>query len=67
MLLDGDDYQVAKMMIDRHGEMALVAAARRADDAKAAKDPASYAEWRRIIDAIDQVQRHERRPDAAAS
>lgn len=60
-LPDLDTYTAAQHMVDRHGEHAILAAARRADEMTAAKDREGYAVWKLIIRAIAELQRTEPR------
>jgi hypothetical protein len=50
-----DIWRVAKLMLRRYGDTALVKSARRADKLTAAGDAAGVAVWCRIIDAVDQL------------
>ncbi len=66
MVSDLDIYRSAKLLIDQHGEDASLEAAMRAD-AMLEKGPmAGAATWRRIIMAVDELQRQERRPGETA-
>jgi hypothetical protein len=52
-----DIYRGAKILVDQHGAEAPIHAAMRADELHEVGDMDGYAVWRRIIRAIDELQR----------
>ena len=56
-----DAYRCAKLMLDRHGRDAELHAAMRADELEAAGDEAGRRAWLRILAALDELARTERR------
>lgn len=56
MIPDVDIWRTAKLMIDKHGDDALIQAAMRADEMLAAGDMDGRATWHRIIRAIEELQ-----------
>lgn len=58
-IADIDIYRSAKMLIDRHGADAAVHAAMRADKMLDAGDLDGAAVWRRIVAAIEDLQKTE--------
>ena len=62
MIDDPDIYHAAKLVIDREGEGAATFAADRADALLEKGDLDGSAVWRRILAAIEELQR-ERRED----
>jgi len=60
-----DAYRCAKVLLDQYGDKADLQAAVRADELDAAGDEAGRRAWMRILAAIDELQRLERRPDEA--
>ncbi len=56
MLDDLDIYRAAKLVVDKHGQDAAFHAAQRADALLEAGDLDGAATWRRILDAIKQLQ-----------
>ena len=56
-----DAYRCAKLLLDRHGRDAELHAALRADELEAADDEAGRRAWLRILAAIDELVRTERR------
>jgi hypothetical protein len=56
MVPDPDIYRAANLLIDRHGEEALVAAAMMIDLMVELGDPEGRQVWRRIKAAIEQLQ-----------
>ncbi len=60
MIDDPDIYRAAKLMIDQHGEDAAIRAAQRADELLDDGDVEGSAVWRRILEAIDELQRGRR-------
>ena len=65
MISDPDIYRAAKLIIDQHGEDAGDFAARRADALMHDCDTDGALVWRRIFEAIVELQR-ERRDDENA-
>jgi len=57
-----DAYRCAKLLLDRHGRDAELHAAMRADELEAAGDEAGRRAWLRILAAMDELMRTERRP-----
>jgi hypothetical protein len=60
MIDDPDIYRAAKLLIDRHGDDADIRAAERADELLDDGDIEGSAVWRRIIEAIEELQRGRR-------
>ncbi len=56
---DLDVYRSAKLLIDQHGDEAPIHAAMRVDELLDAGDLDGVAVWRRIIRAIEELQRKE--------
>jgi hypothetical protein len=56
---DLDVYRSAKLLIDQHGDEAAIHAAMRTDELLDAGDLDGVAVWRRIIRAIEELQRKE--------
>ena len=54
---DIDIYRAAKLLIDKHGDEADVIAIRRATKMLDDGDVDGYAVWKRIVDAIKDMQR----------
>jgi hypothetical protein len=63
MISDIDVFRAAHLLISRHGEDAPAQAAMRHEELLAAGDMEGAAVWKRILQAIDQIGRKERRPD----
>ena len=61
---DKDIYRSAKLLIDRHGDDAVIHAAMRADEMLEASDLDGLATWNRIIRAIDELRSGKRPRDA---
>ena len=59
-MYDPDIFRAAKMLIDPHGEDAPIRAAQRADELADEGDLDGAAVWRRILEAIDELQRGRR-------
>ena len=57
MTPDLDLYRSAKLLIDRHGDEALIHAAMRADELLGAGDLDGAALWRRIVRAVEELLR----------
>ncbi len=64
MTSDPDIYRTANLMIKRHGTQAQIEAALRADKLLEDGDLEGLATWRKVIKAIQELQR-ERRPGEA--
>jgi hypothetical protein len=62
MISDPDIYRAAKLVIDQRGGDAAIRAAERADELFEECDLDGSAVWRRILAAIEELQR-ERRED----
>jgi len=58
-----DALRCAKLLLDEHGEGAVLVAAMRADELDAAGDEAGRRAFMRIIAALDELARTARRPD----
>ena len=56
-----DACRCAKLLLDQHGDGAELHAAMRADELEAAGDEAGRRAWMRILAAIDELARTERR------
>ena len=63
MTSDIDVLRSAHLLISRHGGDAPVQAAMRHDELLAAGDMEGATVWKRILRAIDEIGRKERRPD----
>ncbi len=60
-----DDIHVfhsAKLLIDKHGDEAAIIAIKRATEMLDSGDVNGYAVWKRIVDAIKDMQRETPRP-----
>ncbi len=66
MTSDLDIYRSAKLLIDQHGEDAGLEAAMRADKLLAAGDMDGKRTWRRIVKAVEELQRRELGPGERA-
>jgi len=64
MIDDLDVFRAAKLLIDQHGDDDAIRATQRVDQLADEGDLDGVAVWRRIIEAIDELQR-ERRDDEA--
>ena len=64
-LNDLDAYRCAKLLLDQHGRDAEFHAAMRADALDAAGDEAGRQAWLRILAAVDELARVERRQGEA--
>ncbi len=62
MVSEIDIYRSAKMLIDQHGEDAGLEAAMRADAMLEKGDLDGKRAWLRIMKAVDELQRQDRRP-----
>ena len=61
MISDLDMYRSAQVLIREHGEDAAVEAAMRADAMLAKGDLEGIAVWKRVVRAVGEVQRKERK------
>ena len=61
---DKDIYRSAKLLIDRHGDDAVIEAAMMADKMLEAGDMEGQATWNRILRAIEEL-RSGKRPEGA--
>ena len=66
MISDLDIYRSARVLIREHGEDATIKAAQRADDMLERSDMDGLAVWKRILAAVEEIKRTERRPEEAA-
>ena len=57
-----DVYRSAKLLIDKHGEWAAIQAALEADAMLDKGDLDGAAVWRRVVAAINELQRTESKP-----
>ena len=57
---DKDIYRSAKLLIDRHGEDAVIEAAMMADKMLEAGDMEGQATWNRILRAIEELRARKR-------
>jgi hypothetical protein len=64
MIDDPDIFRAAKLLIDQHGDDAPIRAAQRADVLLEEGDMDGALVWRRILDAIDELQRGRREGEA---
>ncbi len=58
---DLDAYRCAKLLLDQHGRDAELHAATRADELRAVGDEAGRSAWMRILAAMHELPRTERR------
>jgi hypothetical protein len=56
---DLDIWRTAKILIDAHGENASLEAAQRADWAIRDGNPEAESVWKRVLKAVEALQRHE--------
>ncbi len=66
VLSDLDILRSARLLIDQHGEDAGLEAAMLADAMLQKGAMAGAATWRRIVKAVEELQRQERRPGERA-
>ncbi len=59
MIPDLDIYRSANLLVKRHGKDAPIEAAMRADAMLEAGDLDGYAVWKRILRAVEELQRAE--------
>ncbi len=64
MISDLDIYRSANVLVKQHGEDAPIRAAMRADAMLAAGDLDGLAVWKRILRAVEELQRAEPEPGA---
>ena len=64
MIDDPDIFQAAKLMIDQHGEEAAWFTSARADELLHGGDIDGAMVWRRILAAVDELQRGRREGEA---
>lgn len=57
MISDPDIWRAAQFLINRHGEDAPAFAAQRADELSTEGDHDGAAVWRRILHAVEELQR----------
>ena len=57
MILDLDIYRSAQVLVNRHGQDALIQAAMRADAMLEKGDLNGYAVWKRVLRAVGELQR----------
>ncbi len=57
MIPDLDNYRSANLLVKQHGQDAPIHAAMRADAMLEAGDLGGYAVWKRIVKAIEELQR----------
>ena len=67
MVTDIDIWRTAWLVIDRHGEEAEFEAASRADRHLDDGDLEGAAVWRRVLTAMDEIQRTERKSGEAVN
>ncbi len=65
MTSDLDIYRLAQVLIREHGADAALEAAQRADAMLAKGDMEGAAVWRRVLRAIEEMQRAQATPDEA--
>ena len=66
MTSDLDIYRSAQVLIREHGDDAALEAAQRADGMLERGDMEGCAVWKRVLKAVEEMQRKERREDEAA-
>ncbi len=66
MTSDLDIFRTANVLIREHGDDAALEAAQRADAMLEKGDMEGAAVWRRVLKAVEELQRKERREDEAA-
>ncbi len=67
MTSDLDIYRSATVLIREHGTGAALEAAQRANAMLERGDMDGCAVWRRIVEAVGEIQRQDRRPGAAVN
>ena len=63
---DLDIYRSAAVLVREHGQNAVLEAAQRADAMLERGDMNGCAVWKRIVAAVEEIERTERREDEAA-
>ncbi len=66
MTSDLEIYRTATVLIREHGEDAALEAAQRADAMLEVGDMEGAASWRRVLKAVEEVQRKKRAPGETA-
>ncbi len=66
MITDLDIYRTAAVLVKQHGDDAPIHAAMRADALLEAGDLEGVAVWKRVLRAVEEMQRAEPRPDEAS-
>ncbi len=66
MIPDLDIYRSANVLVKRYGPDAPIHAAMRADAMLEKGDPDGYAVWKRILRALEELQREELQENEAA-
>ncbi len=66
MIADLDIYRSAQVLVKRHGQDAPIHAAMRADATLEKGDMGGAAVWRRVLKAVEELQRKKRREGEAA-
>ncbi len=66
MIPDWEIWSAANTLIKHHGEGAVLHAAQRADVLLERGDMNGCAVWKRIVAAVEEIERTERREDEAA-
>ena len=64
---DKDIFRSAKLLINRHGDDAVIEAAMQADKMLEAGDVDGQAVWKRILTAVDELLSKERPKDATVN
>ena len=64
-IADLDIWRAANLMIKQHGADAAIAAAQRADELLASGDIEGEIVWKRIVAAVNELQRRDREPGEA--
>ncbi len=65
MISDFDIYRAATIIIERYGETARLHATTCADAMREAGDPDAHAMWKRILRAVEELQRMEAKSGGA--
>jgi len=65
MISDLDIYRAANIIIERYGEKARLHATKRADAMREAGAPDAHAMWKRILRAVEELQRMEAKSGGA--
>jgi hypothetical protein len=65
--VDIDIWRAADLLIKRHGEDAAIHAAQRADELPAEGDIEGQIVFKRIVEAINELQRQKREPGEAVN